>query len=222
MTPPSSDSVTELTHTTPALGHLKMAFATMLSQEAEEQRRVEQSLEQSLITEDLDHLQLDEEDSRYNSPGPSTLRYPGQDPGSSPMLQPLSMGRASSPLSPYSRSPSFASSPAQMPQTLPDFEEQATWPLPSPSSGPTAELARSTDRASATPSMGIWASRAGTTPPSWTHVARRPSSPAFPLLSAEQERRGGVAGAAADEMDEELQFALELSRAEEESRRGIL
>lgn len=192
----------------------------MLSQEAEEQRRVEQSLEESLIAGDLDYLELDEENGRYDSPGPSTSRHPGRGSGSSPLLHPSSVARASSPLSTYSRSPFSATSPAQMPQRAPDFEEQATWPLPSPSSAPTAGFTTSPNRESASPPTGTWASRAGASTPSWSQVARRPLSPAFPESAIERDGRAGPGGAAADDMDEELQLALELSRAEDESRRG--
>lgn len=214
-------TATRLTSAPSAECQLQLAFATMLSQEAEDQRRIEQSLEESLIADDLEHLVLDEEDSRYDSPGPSMPRHPRRRAGP-PRIQHSDAASESSPPSSSSRHPPFTSSPVQVPQQPPDLQESTAWPLPSPSSAPSSSFASPAARISATPPTGSWASRAGAPRPSWSQVDRRPPSPAFPVLPAERDGLGGSIGVTADDMDEELQFALELSRAEEESRRGIL
>lgn len=117
----------------------------------------------------------------------------------------------------------------------PDLNEVSEWPLPSPVGSAASPIALSAFRSGPNPqspsptgSIGnTWSAIAGPGDKALPKSPARAASGASPSLLASRLRAGHPASVQApaqasveDEMDEELRFVLELSRAEEESRQA--
>lgn len=218
------------------------ALAIMLSQEEEEAKQIGLSLDESM--EDLEHLRLDEEDydedsfnldSRYHhrhfahSPsltsghpreaGPSFLASPDIQPEGSPLS---SSYRSSSnnkvQLSPRLYPQSYGS--PRSPSPIPELDNlgPAAWPLPSPvgrtpspSFGPSQAASTSIALDRAQSKWSTWVKKDSAYAPS---VSNEPKPS---LLTRQIPQPEPLPD---EDMDEELRFVLELSRAEEESRQA--
>lgn len=219
-------------------------FALMLSREEEDSRQLQRTLDTSL-NEDLDHLQLDEEidgseihHSRSSSSGSDTSsRYiyrrtpsnrsedggelggsaTGWRPLLSPTLRPTTSRHDYNKIQVTPRLVPQSYQPQRSPSPLPDMGD-TSWPLPSP---------RGASPLSSSPSQIN--AYYGSPPPmqlssslnKWSDIAKKGAASSPSLLSPRLVPHQH-SSPKHEEMDDELRFVLELSRAEEESRQAAL
>ena len=246
-----------LTDSLGALGDMTeqeaVALAIMLSQEEEEDKQLQLSLDYSL-SEDVDHLKLDEETAQDgDDTGSVTSARMDTDSRSGSV-----MGEDWQPRS-YASGASFTASPYRLPATsplsvshgsnsrlqisprlypqhipthrspspIPDINNISDWPLPSPGKpSPSPFVAGSPASAFSPPLTDLAASVR------WSEVARKseaiasPTPPSRSLLAAQlghmRNLPDATITAAEEQMDEDLKYALEISRIEEESRVAIV
>lgn len=214
----------------------------MLSRQDEEERQNQMSFELS-IDEDLDHLRLDEEEesdgtSEYMSPHASTSQPHRMASASSSPHVSRQHSYASSPAGtlspPLSAARSYGNSRLQISPRLspqywsprsvspaPDLHDIVAWPLPSPVANSMLQRPSSVTSPALVTSSLQQASYSNAN--QWSNVARAapPTGASSTQRSLLSDRFARSPIAPADEMDDDLRFALELSRAEEESRRHL-